>query len=167
LRLSSLLEQVPNISYLLTLVGRESGSYYHIPEEKQSTYTSHLETLLPTGCISKNLQRSETSQRVTYKNFQNTNERELHYRDILDPDTKVLAIFRNVKEACWRKNISEKNNISTLLERVRDDFYSTSYVAEVLNRHIRVERKLAILILRFLFWLEETDTGIYKELKLY
>jgi DNA polymerase III epsilon subunit family exonuclease len=159
LRLSRDMEVYPNISFLLDLLEDTSTTTYTIPEGKKSYYKENKVDTLTSTSIPKN----------TWKmvSFNEPKEEEIFLQETLSGAWKVHIITNGHQSASYRKEYLNNLWFESDIIRGISSYYSTLYIDEVVSAKKKVERKLFILILRVLLWIEKTETGILSELKIY
>lgn len=158
LSLAEKIESSENISFILKMGLEYSLPPYILSEDKKS-FSQRRGVSVPAEKWQKN--------QTTLCSFSGQEDESTFYHSVLK-DTHTIHILTG-------SHASSEHRARTLMRQWynckivhrKSSFYSTTFIEEILSKEKKVERKLAILILRILLWIEQTETGNLQELKFY
>lgn len=155
------IEEKQNISCLLNLINQENWPLFSLvtlkksfPENKLKEKTKHeKKEFFPVQKV-LSFSGNKDEEMCIYNNLAKTNKT-LHI---------IASDFQKAK--AYELLLSEAG-YSVCLFGWKREYYSTKYIEEIFRENAPLNRKLAILIVRILFWVRRTDTWRMNELKFY
>jgi DNA polymerase III epsilon subunit family exonuclease len=159
----SILEEVAKhdmshlFSTILDIIWRTSEISYTLPY-KEGTISTHNKSITPNTRPSKLIitsLRGTVDEEVTF-----LKNKEKEYWNI-------FLLAHGKKQIDWIRSEVEKVGLKSEFYLAKKNYISINQLKYQLDQEKSWERKYAILITKFLFWLEKTETGNLWELKYY